>query len=318
MSKVKYSIGIDLGGTKIAASLVRNDGVIVDYLRTPVNSNENNHSQIKPDNVVSKIKNLILEINSNYPSECSGRNFMGIGLASAGPLNVNSGELIYPANFPGWKIVPIRDLLQKKLKEIKINKRVNFQNDAMASALAEGWIGGAKKLNSYAVVTLGTGIGTGVIVNGQPCQTHGVGSEFGHLVINSGSFAKKDKNFKSMTVEGIASGPALVKKARSMGFKGHSVEELIKDDKKKYHKIYNEMSWALACLCFNLSIGIGLEGIFISGGLLNIKKYFYKDIVTNYKYLINQFNSSFECPIRIANTKNKAGVIGAAYLPYIK
>ena len=119
------------------------------------------------------------------------------------------------------------------------------------------------------------------------------------------------------TVEGIASGTGLIRRARELGFKGGSVEELVASQDPQFQPLFADMSWALACLCYNLSIGYNLEKIFLSGGLIKIKGLFFNDLRLHYKTLIKQMNPLFECKIEIAKTKNHAGVTGAGYLPYI-
>lgn len=315
---MQYTIGFDLGGTKLAAALVRQDGVIADFIKMPVHMKRASSPQRAQRQVIQMMSDIAVDFKARHPHECSPKKFKGIGLASAGPMDVAKGLLIHPANYPGWKIVPIRQRVQDALQKNGFKSHVYFQNDAMAAALAEGWVGDARKMTSFAVVTIGTGIGTGLILNGQPCQTKGAGSEFGHTLIETQCVQKSPKKLSHYTVEGIASGTALLRRAKELGFKGSSVEELVETKSRKYTHLYEDMAWALASLCYNLSIGFHLDGIFLSGGLIKIQDLYFKQLQAHYRLLIRQFNSLYECPIRIAKTKNNAGVLGAAYLPFLQ
>jgi glucokinase len=316
--KFSYTIGFDLGGTKLASALVRSDGLIIDFIKVPVEMRKEKSPTVTQKRVVNMMADIAMDFKNRFPQFLKSPYFKGIGLASAGPLNVETGTLIYPTNYPGWKIVPIQKMTEKEIQARGFNAKVAFQNDAMAAAYAEGWTGKAKHLKSYALVTVGTGIGSGVIVNGQPCQTNGAGSEFGHIIVDYKGFLKDSENSHDYSVEGVASGTGLINRARKLGFKGNSVEELIEENNPKYDFLFDEMAGALASLCFNLSVGFHLEGIFLSGGLIKIKDLYFKSTIQSYKKLVRQFNPLFECSIEIAKTKNQAGVVGAAYLPYLK
>jgi len=314
----KFSVGIDLGGTKLAAALVRGDGTIIDFVKVPVNMSQEGNALQTQKRIIQLMTDICIDFKNRYPKECQSQNLAGVGLASAGPLDVEKGTLINPSNFPNWKVVPIQALLSKSLQKSGLAWCVDFQNDAIAAAIAEGWIGGASHMKTYAVVTVGTGIGSGLILNGRPCQSRGAGSEFGHSIVDFRKLIENRNDWDPSTVEGIASGTALVRRARAMGFKGSSVEELVHAGSKRFDFLFEEMAWVLASLCFNLSIGFHPEGIFISGGLIKIKNLFLANTQERYSHLIRAFNPAFECKIKIAKTKNQAGVLGAARLPLIR
>ncbi len=315
---MKHTIGIDLGGTKLAAALVTEDGKILDFIKVPVNLKKVESPLTAQRRIIQTMVDIVLDFKNRFPKECSPSRFQGIGLASAGPMDVSKGLLVNPMNYPGWKVVPIRQRLEGALQKVNFPCKIHFQNDAMSAALAEGWVGSAKKLTSYAVVTVGTGIGTGVILNRRPCQTNGAGSEFGHSILQMENLKRDVKTLAHNTVEGLASGTALVRRAKELGFNGNSVEELVATKDPIFKNLYNDMALALACLCYNLSIGFRMEGIFLSGGLIKIQELYFRQMEKQYRNLIKEFNSLYECPIRIAKTKNKAGVLGAAFLPWLK
>jgi glucokinase len=317
MKKPTYTIGFDLGGTKLAAALLNNKGEMIDFIKVPVDMKREGSATKTQKRVISLMTDIAMDFKNRFPKETTGKHFLGVGLASAGPLNVAEGKLTHPVNYPGWKIVPIRDLLQKDIQSRRFKTKVFFQHDATAAALAEGWVGGAKNMVSYAVVSVGTGIGSGVIFNGLPVQSRGRGSEYGHTIVDYKKLQEQPTKLHHCTVEGIASGTGLLRRAKELGFHGASVEELVGAADEKYQILYKDMSWALACLCYDLSIGYNLEKIFLSGGLIKIKNLYLAGLKAHYKNLIQQMNPDFECKIEIAKTKNTAGVLGAGYLPYL-
>jgi len=315
--KMTYTIGFDLGGTKLAAALLNQDGEILDFIKVPVDM-KREHSPLKTQRrVIQLMADIALDFKARFPKETGKACFRGVGLASAGPLNAAEGKLINPVNYPGWKVVPIRDLVEKQIKAQGFNTKVYFQHDATAAALAEGWVGGARGMTSFALVSIGTGIGSGVISQGLPCQNRGMGSEYGHAIVDFKKLQAAPDHLHHCTVEGHASGTGLLRRAKEMGFNGNSVEELVNSADQKYRVLFQEMAWALACLCYDLSIGYNLEKIFLSGGLIKIKNLYMKDLRGHYQKMIRQMNPAFECKIDIAKTQNQAGVLGAGYLPYL-
>ncbi|MNK07429.1 N-acetylmannosamine kinase [compost metagenome] len=316
--KNTYTIGFDLGGTKLAAALVSQTGEMLDFIKVPVDMKREHSAAKTQKRVINLMADIALDFKNRFPKQTSGSSFLGVGLASAGPLNTEKGQLEHPVNYPGWKVVPIRDLLEKEIQSRGFKTKVHFQHDGTAAALAEGWVGGAKDMSSFALVTVGTGVGTGIIFNGMPAQSRGMGSEYGHIAIDIQSLKAAPDQLHHFTVEGIASGTGLLRRAKEMGFQGSSVEELTDAGDSKYDVLYKDMSLALAILCHNLSVGYNLERIFVSGGLIKIKHLYLENMKKHYRSLIRQINPAFECKIEIAKTKNHAGVIGAAYLPYLK
>ncbi len=309
-STKKYSIGIDLGATKTAIAIVRSDGELISHQLVP--------TEKKPNALIQQLTALI----SSILETAEGKNIQGIGLAAAGPLNVETGNLIHPSNFPDLKVFPIVARLKTNLKKSKINLPLFFQNDAMAAALGEGWIGGAQMLSTYAVITVGTGIGTGIIFQNKPLQHNGMGGEFGIQLIDFKSLRKRGlANPTRQSVEGIASGTAICKRARRKGFTGDSIQELLiemeAEGPDKYKPLFEDAAAALAMLCYNLSLGFHPEKILFAGGVMHARKHFLPELRLFYKELTNS-NLAFRTPIAMAKLSYKAGAIGAARLPFIE
>lgn len=324
--KRSLSIGIDLGGTKIATGLVDSTGKVLAEDRRP--SKAPNHDQISVKKQIEFCVNAMADTAYAVVEQRPGKTFReklsgicGVGLAAAGPLDVNKGLIVHPANLGDWGIVPIVRLLTAALKKRGLNFKVHFQNDAIAAALGEGWIGRAKGLESYVMITLGTGIGTGVILNGKPAQSRGMGSEWGHHIVDLTAFGDDPvEGWYHSTVEGMASGTGMRKLAKLKGFNGSSTTELAAAARKKDPialEIFDGASRALASCFYNFSIGFNLQKFVFTGGMLPIQDLFVPQAIEMYKKMIKATAPDFEAPIVVSKLGNEAGVIGAARLPYI-
>lgn len=321
-----YTIGIDLGGTKLATALVDSSGQILAETKLPTVPQEllsyGPNEKIPPsvvrrhiEYVVDTMAESAVEVLERAPQK---QKLLGIGLASAGPMNIEKGTLDHPTNIRGWKVVPLVDLLRKALIKRKIRVPVAFQNDAIAAALGEGWVGSAKGCETYVVVTVGTGIGTGVIFNGRPAQSRGMGSEWGHMFVDCRGLMKESRNYEYHTAEGYASGQWLMIRAKDRGFKGERASDLAEAARAGDPlaiELFKESSEALASLFCTLSLGFHVEKIIISGGLLAIRDCFLPNAITLYQNIMNSRFADFLAPVRIAKLGTRAGVIGAARLP---
>lgn len=322
----RLTIGIDLGGTKIATGLVDDSGKILAADRRPSKSPD--HASLMPKQqirfCVDSMADAVVAVLASAPGKTAKQKsgaVQGVGLAAAGPLNVDKGLIVNPSNFTGWGTVPIVRLLTEALKKRGVNQKVYFQNDAIAAALGEGWTGRAKRCTSYAMITLGTGIGTGVILNGRPAQSKGMGSEWGHSIVNRAEFEDEDSELDpyQSTVEGIASGTGMIRFAHHLGFEGPSTVELAaaaRDNDDLLAKyVFKKASFALAALFHNLSVGFHLDIIVVTGGLLPIQDLFVPRAVEIYGEWIKRTAPDFKTSIVISKLGNNAGVVGAARLP---
>ncbi len=323
MAKANYTIGIDLGGTKLASGLVDQNGKLLFQARKPTvppqsKFTPSQHVKYVVDMMASTVEEMVMRIPGGKTRADKLKQLHSIGLASAGPMNVLQGKLIDPANFKGWKTVPIISLLEKEIAKRGIKKKVHFQNDAIAAALGEGWVGAAKGLQTYAMITLGTGIGSGVILNGRPAQSGGMGSEWGHSLIDTSALTKikpgaklKLSDMYASTVEGIASGTGL--RVRT-GREPRDLADLARRGDKHAKEIFAQASRAIAGLWFTLSLGFNLERIMITGGLIHIEDVFVPQAIELYNQLITAQAPSFKTKIVRAKMDNTAGIIGASRL----
>ena len=165
MGKHKKTIlGIDIGGTKIACGLVSSGRLV-----TPVYHVKTPHG-----------KKILNEVCKFYEKFSKKYLLLGIGISTAGMVS-DSGQIVgSTGNIPGWQGTRVKEILQKKYR-----LPVVVENDANSAAYAEYQIGSAKGANPLLMITLGTGVGGGVVVNGRLVRgSHFAGGEIGHIKLS--------------------------------------------------------------------------------------------------------------------------------------
>lgn len=168
----KYIFGVDVGGTSVKMGLFDVAGVVADKWEIPTRT-ENGGCNILPD-IADSINAKIVE--KQYVKE----DITGIGIAVPGPVDADG--VVNKAVNLGWGVVPVKETIEKLCG---ISTRVG--NDANVAALGEMWKGGGQGFTSLVVVTLGTGVGGGVIVDGRLVGgADGAGGEIGHIRIVDG------------------------------------------------------------------------------------------------------------------------------------
>ncbi len=167
---MNYCVGIDIGGTKTSVCIA--DGNL-----NPINTvTFSTDSALGAENLVERIGNTYKELLNELSLTAGQVDFCGV--ACPGPLDVKQGKIIHIATM-GFKNVPIRDMISKELK-----LPVYLENDANCAALAESKIGVAKGMDPLVYVTISTGIGSGIVVNGQILSgSFSSAGELGHLTI---------------------------------------------------------------------------------------------------------------------------------------
>lgn len=170
MSKTeKHAIGIDLGGTSIKLGIVSLKGKI--NKQTSVDTK----AEGGPDSVISQIQLGVKEL-----LQKEKYSIKGIGIGSPGVVSIKKGTVENPPNLPGWGKVNLGKILTKTLKY-----DVFVENDANAAAIGEMVFGAGKRIKSFVMVTLGTGVGGGVILNKEIYRGEfGAAGEIGHITID--------------------------------------------------------------------------------------------------------------------------------------
>lgn len=163
--------GIDIGGTGIKIGLVDHDGQTLAFERLTTREAEG------PTAAMQRVGAVIQEIEERL--HVAG-NVVNIGLGAPGPMDLEAGTLVAPPQLPSWW-----DFNIKAAVEELTGRPVAFLNDANAAAFGEFWLGSGKPDRSMVLLTLGTGVGGGVIVDGELVNgVNSFGSECGHMIID--------------------------------------------------------------------------------------------------------------------------------------
>lgn len=168
---MKYAIGIDIGGTKIALALGTERGKILRQEEIPTKTGA--QSRRFAHFLAAYVKNFIRE--SGIPTS----KISGIGVGCPGAVNPQNGLIPRSPNLPGWKGIPLRNILSGAT-----GLPVFFANDANAAAIAESVFGAGKGVENFIYITVSTGIGGGIVLNGRIYEGSGfVAGEIGHLSV---------------------------------------------------------------------------------------------------------------------------------------
>ena len=204
MAAKKFIIGVDLGGTKISAGALTEDGAHAHGMRSIATQAELGAEGVV-DRIIGLIEGVILDtINETGASR---KDFRGIGVGAPGPLDREKGIVVVAPNL-GWRDFPLSDRITKRL-----GLPVNLDNDANCATVGEWWLGAARGGTNVVGITIGTGIGGGLILNGE--LYHGssdVAGEIGHTTIDVNGRHCKCGNYGCL--EAYASGPAIATRAR--------------------------------------------------------------------------------------------------------
>ena len=196
-----YFIGVDVGGTKVAAALVDSTGAITHQTRTPMVAAEAVAGLAAVTSAIDSVRAA-----ANLNPELQGL-ISGIGICAPGPLNPRTGVVINPPNLPGWRNFPLADLISKAYR-----LPVRVDNDGNAAALAEALWGAGRGYRNVFCATIGTGIGTGIVFDGRIYHGRtGAAAEGGHITIDYRG--PRCGCGKLGCIEALASGPAIARRA---------------------------------------------------------------------------------------------------------
>lgn len=198
---MRYALGIDIGGTNLVVGAVADDGSAVLGLRT-----EPTGADRGADHVIDRIVAMAAAAIADTRRDDPDAEILGAGIGSPGPLDTKRGVVILTPNL-GWTNMPLRDRLAER-----IELPATLDNDANCALMGEWWIGAAQDTRHALAITLGTGIGGGLIVDGR--LVHGasdVAGEIGHMTIDTNG--RRCGCGNDGCLEAYASGPAIARRA---------------------------------------------------------------------------------------------------------
>jgi glucokinase len=317
-SNIKYAVGVDLGGTNVKVGIVSDYGKIIKKTSIDTKASEG------PNKVVAQIITAIGQVLNNNKLKIKG-----IGIGAAGVVIVEKGIVENPPNVPGWKKVKLASIIENYF-----HIKTKVENDANAAAIAEMMFGAGKKFHSFIMVTLGTGVGGGIIFNKKIYRGNfGAAGEIGHVSIdyqgqqcNCGSFG---------CVETFVGNKYLVKRVQTelSYHKDSMIWNLINNDlslltpliieqallKNDYFatKVVADLGKYLGIALASVANAIDISTFIIGGGVSGFGTPLIKSIqdTTSSRVL-----KSLKDKIKIipAKLKNDAGIIGASSLIFYK
>ena len=312
----KYTIGTDIGGTNVKIALIDKNGSLV-YSNTVPTRAEMGY-EYTLNNIKQAISDLMKETTTSKSS------IEGIGFGFPGQIDCTNGVVRTLPNIPGWEDVPVAKIMEK---EFLIPTKVD--NDVRCAALGELHFGAGKGAQNMICITIGTGIGSGLIINGKLVRgASNAAGEIGHikLQIHDGPICGCGDEG---CLEAFASGPSIVAMAQAYISSGKSTKfrEMAKAGEITPY-IVAEAAKAGDCVALKIYekigeyIGIGLasvvnllnpEKIVIGGGVADAGEILLKPIENALKKRSMPIQGS-TCKIVPAKLGNLAGVIGASLL----
>lgn len=307
-------VGVDIGGTKVAAGLVNEKGEITSSLRVPM---------VVSGSPQDGLAAVITAIAKVLPQD--SRAVRGIGICSAGPLDPDAGVILNPPNLPCWTNYPLVEMVQRQR-----SVPVKLDNDANGAALAEARWGAGRGYGNVFHVTLGTGIGTGIVFDGKIYHGRtGAAGEGGHVSIDyRGPICMCGK---PGCIEVLASGTAIVRRVRERvaaggksgiseiaggrpeSITGEVVAKAIAAGDALAREVMSESADMLALWLSNMVDVLDPDIIVIGGGAAALYQSFFDQIRKRTpEFAINP--RAHEVPIVAARYGTESGIAGGAAL----
>ncbi len=259
----EYSIGVDLGGTNLRAAAIDAQGKMLDKIAGSTDLKAGRDVVI--DDMVQSIEALRARLGEH--------NLRGVGIGLPGFILIDKGIIVGSNNMPEFENYPVRDEIERRL-----GAKVILENDANAAALGEKWMGAGREVDDLVLLTLGTGIGGGIIVSGRVLHGHlGMAGELGHLTVvpNGNPCGCGNRG----CVEKHASATAIAAMARLIGL-GHDLtsEDVLQarrqEGNERAKTIFRSMGEALGVALANLINIFNFPLYLLSGGPLPAWDYF--------------------------------------------
>jgi len=200
-ARLPLHAGVDLGGTNIKATLVDDRGRMVAFLTEPT------YADRGPEDTAARMGRMVHAL--AHQAGIATSDVASVGLGTPGPQDLATGVILRAGNLPGWDNFPIRDRVAAHC-----GHPVCYANDATAAAYGEFWVGSGREHDSLVLLTLGTGVGGGIIIGDTSIDgAHSHASEFGHIIVDTSPDARRCPFGHSGDLEAYCSATSL--KARA-------------------------------------------------------------------------------------------------------
>jgi len=299
-----YSIGLDLGGTNLRAAAVSDEGRMLEKVSGRTQYWEGREAIIY--DMVEAIETL--------RARHGVAHLKGIGIGVPGFISLKEGIIRNCNNIASLENFPIREEIGRRL-----GTRIILENDANAAALGEKWIGAGRQVDDLVMLTLGTGVGGGIISGGRVLRGgHGMAGELGHITVVP--YGNPCGCGNQGCVEKYASATSVTAQARMLGLGDESLTardlyEMAKGGNEKAQAIYNAMGESLGILLAMLINAFDFPLYLIAGGMIAGWDAFAPAMIAEAKRRSFTFRTE-DTRVAMAQLGNEAGLYGAAYLPF--
>jgi len=297
----QVAVGIDLGGSYIKGVLVDKEGNVLGWERVSTEREKGF------DHVLTRIETLVSTLSKG------NKHLHGVGIGIPGMLDISRERVILAPNLE-WRDVDLKADIEQRL-----GLPVAIDNDANAAALGEAWLGGGSDSPCFMLVTVGTGIGSGLVLDDQIFRgANGLAAELGHMTI------VEDGNTcfcgRKGCLETLVSAPAILKQAQEAGVVSENSEagevlDLAKRGHKEAVRIVNQAMEYLAVGLKNTIVLLDLNLILIGGGIGDSAGVFIDHLRDT---TISLLPVRRRVSIIRASLGNKAGALGAARLAFLE
>ena len=294
--RMKTALGLDVGGTQIKAGLVTQTGQLLARWITPTGEGG--------PALLSRLVSLIGQVQIETPSD---RQPVGIGIGVPGP--VTEGRVHGCVNLV-WGEVAVEEKLRQAT-----GLPVRAQNDADVAALGEWWVGEGRQCTSFLFVTVGTGVGSGLVQQGRVWTgAHGAAGEIGHFTVRPEETAVCTCGNRG-GLEQYASASALLDWANRFGGTYASAQEVMQGAKSgeiSAQQALAQMTDTLGIALAAMANGVDPERIVLGGGVSQAGEFWRAKVAQ--AFVAHAFGPVKQTPIRLSQLKNDAGMLGAAKL----
>lgn len=307
----KYGFGVDVGGTTCKLGLFETNGTLLDKWEIPTNT-ENNGESI-PKDIVAAVHNKMVE------KGLTKDDVEGIGMGLPGAVS-EDGVVNKCVNL-GWGVVPI----VAQMEELS-GLKVRAANDANIAALGEAWMGAGKGCHSVVMVTLGTGIGGGIVLNNRILTGfNGAAGEIGHIVVNEDEILQCNCGNHGC-IEQYASATGIVMMAhrhldrsgkpsalRDMGdFSAKDVFDQAKAGDELAKEVVHQVCYLLGKMIATVCNVVNPEVVLIGGGVSKAGQIIIDEIKEGFE--VGIFHACANTKITLATLGNDAGIYGGVGL----
>ncbi len=316
----RFYCGVDFGGTNIKAGVVRaSDRALLGLVSIPT------RRECGPNHVIGQI----IE-SARRAVERSGlrrEQVAGVGIGSPGPLSHRRGEVYQTSNLPGWRCEPVAALVSEAT-----GRPATLENDGNAAAWGEFWAGAGRDVQSLVFLTLGTGIGGGIILEGRLVRGgRENGAELGHMIVCASgrpcscgqrgcleTYASAHKTAQRF-VEALDAGePSMLSERHRAGLEITSKEiaQAVADGDPLAARIWDQTCHYLAVACVSIARVVNPDRVLLAGGMIAAGE---ELLLRPVRAKFAELNWKLHCEhlvlepeIGFASLGNNAGVIGAA------